>query len=325
MWKRLLLLAALFLSLLTIAACDLEFPEQEIHFRHDAQADRLDVLFIAKGLSAETLEPKSVQKGVNAVQRLLAGRREFMVIDWPWYVDYEDLVEKARKLEVKMRSVADELPDDKRAELVEARHLLGVADLVKVTKVGLYEDPEGRLCGYQLAQIHELSRFLDWLNGLISRHILAEDAPRELANDRDLDEETVERWVAKARVGTPWVTFQDGAMVVDVPLSEDLLSTWLAEVFEEILDADEEDRWMILVFSELLRHTRTANLGDQGLEVVVGHSSGTTVMTPVHPERTYSPALAKALAAMGVGPEEDLTIEQIRHFLPGSETQETGH
>jgi len=309
-------------ALLTVAACDLEFPEQEIRFRHDAQADRLEVLFIAKGLSAEKPAPKSIQEGVDVVQRLLAGRREFMALDWPWYVDFDGLVEEARELE--LRSVAGELPRHERAELVEAGHLLGVADLVKVTRVGLFEDPEGRLCGYQLVRVDELSRFLDWLNGWISRQILANDASGEFEEDDDLDEVTVERWTTKARAGTPWVTFGDGALVVDVPLSEDLLSTYFAGVFEAILDPDQDERLTIGVFVELLRHTRTANLGDQGLQLVVGHSSGTTVMNPVHPGRVFSPALSMALAAVGVGPQEDLTLDQIRHFLPARGSLEGG-
>ena len=125
-------------ALLLCGGCDVQFPQQEVRFRYDAETDTLDVLMIYRGVHTPNDTDKALAKGVDVVDRILAGRREFMFIDWPFYFDWDDKEDDA-----------DAHP---RALDVESR--------LELVRAGAFLDEEQRLCGYQLFKWRELNKSL---------------------------------------------------------------------------------------------------------------------------------------------------------------------
>ena len=91
--RRRPLAAALPLSLAFLSGCDVQFPEQEVRMQYDTEADTLDVLFIYKGVHTPETSAEALNDGKNVADRILAGRREFMLLDWPYLWDLDELAE----------------------------------------------------------------------------------------------------------------------------------------------------------------------------------------------------------------------------------------
>ncbi len=132
-----LLRIACWLPLLVLTAC-LEFEQQELHLRYDAEADRMDVLFVYRGLYAAESNPMPVRDGRSPIDKALSD------------------LEKVRE----HGAFAFKSPMNFRVDPVEEAEEDWVRRHIDVEYGGLFTDPKGRLCGYQFVRIRDFGAFV---------------------------------------------------------------------------------------------------------------------------------------------------------------------
>ena len=130
-------LTAWLLPLLLLTAC-LEFEQQELHLRYDAAADRMDVLFVYRGLYAAESNPMPVRDGRSPTDKALSD------------------LEKVRE----HGAFAFKSPMNFRVDPVEEAEKDWVSKHLDVEYGGLFTDPKGRLCGYQLVRVRDFRAFV---------------------------------------------------------------------------------------------------------------------------------------------------------------------
>ncbi len=123
------------LVLLFLAGC-LEFDAQEVVVHHDAAQDRIDILFVYRGLYAESSDgtPKALEKALADLTKAREMGHFAFWNNWPFKVD----------------PCAD-------TKTPVATALLAHVD---VETGGLYTDPQGTLCAYQFVRIRDASSFV---------------------------------------------------------------------------------------------------------------------------------------------------------------------
>lgn len=129
------------LWLLVLAGC-LEFDAQEITFRYDPQQDRIDALFVYRGLYAQASQgsgDKPLTKAVADLDQVLANGDFFFWCNWPFAVHPAG---------------------DAGAGATLLEH-------VRVENGGLFTDPNGILCGYQFVRVESAKAFVQKLNTLL--------------------------------------------------------------------------------------------------------------------------------------------------------------
>jgi hypothetical protein len=132
-----LLRIACWLPLLVLTAC-LEFEQQELHLRYDAEADRMDVLFVYRGLYAAESNPMPVRDGRSPIDKALSD------------------LEKVRE----HGAFAFMSPMNFRVDPVEEAEKSWVSRHIDVEYGGIFTDPKGRLCGYQFVRVRDFRAFL---------------------------------------------------------------------------------------------------------------------------------------------------------------------
>ena len=135
--QGLLLRIACWLPLLLLTAC-LEFEQQELHLRYDAAADRMDVLFVYRGLYAAESNPMPIRDARSPTDKALSD------------------LEKVRE----HGAFAFKSPMNFRVDPVEEAEKDWVSKHLDVEYGGLFTDPKGRLCGYQFVRIRDFGAFL---------------------------------------------------------------------------------------------------------------------------------------------------------------------
>lgn len=132
----------LFLVLIGLAGC-LEFDAQEVTLRHDAAQDRIDAMFVYRGLFAESGQGNpqgNLEKVLKDLDDALQTGEFAFWCNWPLKCD----------LTVNL--------DPVRAALAEH---------VEVENGGLFTDPKGVLCGYQFVRVNRAAAFLQKVNTLL--------------------------------------------------------------------------------------------------------------------------------------------------------------
>lgn len=198
-------LAVLATAALALASCaDYGFTEQDLLLRHEAEEDRLEVLFVYAGVFLS--DEKKLDESASRVAQDAEGFRHFIVLGWPWEFNLPQLQE----------SLAEEIAesDDELAQRALA-WIVGIT----VEESGLFRRDCGELCLYQEVSIPKVSEGLALFNDLVNREI-AETTMADLREGLDLpDAATAELWMVKARAGKPWIAFDQGALVLQVPVS----------------------------------------------------------------------------------------------------------
>ena len=119
-------LAVTVAATLWLAGCDVEFPQQEVRLRHNDSTNTLDVLFLCQGLTTKENTEKDLDKGVRAVERLLQGHREFMLMNWPLHVNLDGNIDAARATAKELREKGDLEPKDRYEVRWQAKSQHGV-------------------------------------------------------------------------------------------------------------------------------------------------------------------------------------------------------
>jgi hypothetical protein len=136
------LILALSLLMVSLGAC-LEFDAQEITFRYDEAADRIDMLVVYRGLFAEGGNGSTNEPLQKAIKDLAEARESGEAAFWSnWPLTFE--------------LTRDYVPPVKA--------LLAHVD---VENGALFTDPKGALCAYQFVRVREAKAFLQKANTLL--------------------------------------------------------------------------------------------------------------------------------------------------------------
>src|SRR5690606_25947183 len=245
------LLLPLFVLIVLLPACDVEFRRQEVRLRHDPGTDVVDLLLVHGELVSDDPE-----NGADAVERLLGGGREFIIGEWPLHVPLDSFEERARE------TLAGADAEPLARSLAEG--VLFLSERLTLVDAGLLEDEGGRLGGWQHFRLREATAVFDRLNGMIDAQVLAADEAGDFALGEDVDERTIALWVDRARDGGGWFGLQDDRLVIEVPASRAVLRRGLASflaglaeegdnVFLRLLQAAASDVDVVSVADERVR------------------------------------------------------------------------
>ncbi len=286
---RRILFPALAAALVALAAgCDIEFPEQEILARLDSAADRLDLLFIYKGVTAHDDSEEAVGKAVAAAERILAGRRQFMIVDWPLHFDLDR--------------------EDCDVSSPLGRRVLGN---FSVAQVGAFLDSDGRLSGYQLVRVKEAKLLFHAIDAFVNKAVLEADADGDLGDDAEfLDDRSKALMVERAGSGGSWGRLSSSGLEISFPVT----SAAAAGAIRSLRKMNDDDA----AGAALLGALRRLDVGRESTLARFGESAGrgTARFSFRRDDVEYSPALYDALRErgsldMGAFPKE----EEVRRLV----------
>lgn len=202
------------LCTLATACSPFEFEAQELVLRHDSEGDSLELGIVYEGLSCGDQGMDPLAASVEAMQRMLAGDRYFVLLGWPFVFDLE-----SSQVAIGPEQLPTEL--DERAK--------SLTRSLEVTDAVLFDDQQGRLCAVQRLRLAHASSSIatlnDWLN-----FIAIEPLKETAAEEQDLDARTRDLVLDHARSGKPWVLLVRGGFEVRVPMSNALAARQLADL-----------------------------------------------------------------------------------------------
>lgn len=188
-----------------LAGC-LEFDAQEITIRHDPKADRIDMLFVYRGLFVESgngSSDKPVEKALKDLEKVLQNGEFLFWCNWPFGID----------------PTGDQKPP-----------VAALLAHVDVENGALFTDPKGVLCGYQFVRIREAKAFVEKLNTMLE---LAAQAGLAAGIDgHRLDGDTRELLREFQRGGEKMLVVEPGRIALQLPCSTKD-HRWLKQQFEQ--------------------------------------------------------------------------------------------
>ncbi len=322
-------LPVLLVILLGLAGCDLEFTDQQIVLRHNQALDTLDILLIYEGVYPGNRGDDKMEKALAAAERILAGHREFMAIDWPFYWDLEELTKAAEG------TLAQDPADGEGAHQGSAQGQQDAGDALfalnqfRVKSVGIYLDHEKRLSGYQLIRVTRWKEVERLLNRVISSALLEEDkeeAAREQTAGKQADEQggalldaqTLAWWKKKAKTDKPWFRFRARALEVELPLSKKVMQRIGSKLLSgpRLMPGEEDDDKYSAFLGALLSQLDQVHYQGESLTMVFEDLEDRAVRLDLKiPGRRYSAALLDALQERNHLPDLSLDKAGVRELL----------
>ena len=290
-----LLTACAPLSLAFLAGCDIEFPEQEVRLKHDAEADTLDVLFIYQGVTTPTDDAQALASGTAVADRILAGRREFMLLDWPLLWDLDGLA----------------------AQEGQVLAITRIIDRVSLLDVGAFTDADDRLSAYQHFRMTDVSDTLAQANQLITGMVQLGLLTGEIGSEMSwMDAEERRAWGQFCASGTPWIALEDGQLVGRIPATEggaaEMLQELLIGAAEEDMDEGELDELSIL-----LDNLTGLQIADGMVELRIGTLEQGEAVLKLRRGVEYEPSLLEHLGKRGLDLSDAPSIDVVRQMLRG--------
>jgi len=308
-------------ALLLLAGCDLSFDQQEVHTRYDAATDTLEVLLIYEGLYPGSYnEDERLQKGVDALRRLLGGAREFMIVDWPLYWSLDSWRDEAREdlSNIDTRPEGPQEGDELRRR--EARLALSLYQHFSLETYGLFLH-EGKLCGYQFIKVRDLQKAVRTGNRLIHEAVLDQQASGSYAEhvaSGDLDQRTVDLMVARARSETPWFSLDQHGLKVDVPLSAPRCKNLRRRAVRSLkdLEIDDDDAPFIHLVAELSTAVRSIEFPGDSVVLTLGGPDPRHLDLNIElPESGDTAEFLQRVVAEGLPIDRELPIARVRELV----------
>ncbi|MCB9879274.1 MAG: hypothetical protein H6835_16890 [Planctomycetes bacterium] len=229
------LLPLLLLLLAALPGC-LEFDGQEVTLRYDAANDRIDAMFVYRGLFAESGNGSSdrpLDKALKDLDKAFA-RGEFAFwCNWPLRVDPS-------------------------ADLTGPRQALLAHVLVE--NGGLFTDPTGVLCAYQFVRIERAKAFVQSLNTMLELALKAATVTDIGLFDgkHQLDDDTEELLTDFLRSRGKLLELEQGRITLRLPFSAKDHAWFKAGI---------EDHFLDNMPGELIRRRATAARRKNGQDV----------------------------------------------------------
>ncbi|MEE8469647.1 MAG: hypothetical protein V3T22_14395 [Planctomycetota bacterium] len=266
------------------AACSpFEFEAQELVLRHDSEGDSLELGIVYEGLSCGDQGNDPLAVSVEAMQRIVAGDRYFMLLAWPFLFDFD---------RPRVESDPEELPTEWE---VRAQDLMRS---LEVTEAVLFEDEQGRLGAVQRLRLENASKSIATLNAWLNV-VVIESLKENAEEDGDLDGRTRDLMLAHARSGKPWILLVRGGFEVRVPLSRALAARQLAALATPPDEHSLQDRG---VAADLLASLSEISFADELLVLrFLPDEEGRVVFRFHLPDSPYDERLRRALQDGDVG------------------------
>lgn len=320
---------SLALSLVCTGCPDIAFKEQEIRLRHAAADDALELCVITQGL--EHVEPPStggraalasqperleeaLELGAEVVERMASGQRTFVLFPFPVDVDLDQWI---------AREAGDEEHERDDCE----QRFLELCAGITVSGAGSFLDDQQRLAVWQTVRVPQIARLVELCNTCmnaeyedkITRSAGSERSAR-IAYVRDdlefLDEQSAELWLAHVESGRPWVVFDAGKIVVDVPVTRTVLERILGELLgggEQRAERVEGD-WVpiVVAVSHVLSHIEELAYSEAGARLTIAPlERNAIVLRSGELAGAWDSRLLETLRARGLRTAE-MDLEQLR-------------
>jgi hypothetical protein len=220
-------LAALLAGAGSLSCTSYEVDASEAHLRYDPASDTLTLFEIDIGLSSTDA------KAPAAIEKLLAGQRQFPPEGGLLCVDFDQGFDEEDRLEL--------------ADLLDRfEHF---SEGVSVDEVGLFLD-RGRLCLYRRSRFRDVKLGLVIINALINR-TMQEEFDLESRSFPVFDPRTAEAWFARARAGGEWIRIEEGAFVIDLPMTAENAARCLEHLADPGVSVLQDAHWLLRQLTRL--------------------------------------------------------------------------
>jgi hypothetical protein len=199
---------ALVLFLLFFLSGCLEIDGQDVALRYDEENDRIDALFVHRGIYAEggTSGGDPIEAATKDLEEAMETGRFIFWNNWP-------------------------LTCNPSKDYDAARNTL--LQHVEVENGHLFTDPQGILCGYQFVRVNKAKTFLKKLNTMIELGLQAACVTGVPGlGDHKLDEDSQENLREFLRSREPFLTIEKGRIELRLPLSK-RDHKWFKQIIED--------------------------------------------------------------------------------------------
>ena len=213
----------------------LDFEEQTLTIRYDAEQDRLTLVIDYRGFYAETEDAKGtafyqrdVQEAQAQLDRAVAKRTLALFTNWPFTVDLPQLQENG-------------VPEDWAEPLIRARVNQFVKG-VSILNAGFYRDSAGRACGMQVVTIDNATEGLALENEFLNRQIRSAVVQRlRGGGGEDLTSQIPGYLMDYVERGHKWIELNDGSLVLNLPFSDSMPEDDKEQLLGHVFLASERD------------------------------------------------------------------------------------
>jgi len=295
--RRLDCLLPLTLALNSGCKTDCDVVQSEFHLRLTTGSGDIALLLVERGVSSGGNEPEATSRAVGIIERVLQGARLLPPKGGLISLDFD-----AEQAEIELKQDAD-LDRDERRRLPLIR-------ACRVEKAGLFLDEQERLCLYQLWRLGPAAPILAWINEKISRDLLEEEKPDRPFEARFpfLDEASWRLALAKACASGAWIRIEDGALVLELPMTQECAAKCMLALADEgaLLDDDRA----------LLRGATGLQVSDDRLVIRFGPGPEGWLKPPgSDPRGAYDPRFLEAVRDKGLVIGPAMTLEQANRLL----------
>ena len=198
---------------LLLASCaSYEFQEQDVLLRHDPETDQLELVLVYQGLieNGEDSAPAAVADG--------GGARHLIVSGWPWEFSFD---------EIEKEMADNEHPLAKRG--------LDITRGVSVVESGLFRNGGGALCLHQRVLVSDASGLLELVDAWVASVFTADQFDFAEAG-KAWNEDSVKLWIERAKAKGSWASFEDGGLVLRLPMTKEGAARGLVAVLRVARD-----------------------------------------------------------------------------------------
>jgi hypothetical protein len=280
---RLLLLGSL------LSACaPIHFTSQDVILKHDQDHDVLDMLILYNEVESGDRGPGDAHGDETGkfADRLILGKREFMLFDWPLHLDLD--------------AIAVGL-DEKEPWAAWQREAVGLLDGISVEHSGVYRSDRGRLSLFQRFRIKNASHWITLFD--TSLRLWIEESVREGTFEQDtpyLDARTRELWADLAKQKRRWLTLQAGVLRVELPMTSHVAAGLLVELMKQ---CGGNNRAGTLILGCLAAPITDLSVSGETTRITWG-TSGTPLAFRYEVEGEYDQSFSKSLEESGDLPKK---------------------
>ena len=190
-----------------------------------------------------------------------------------------------------------------------------IVDAIRLTDVGMFYDPEGRLCGYQRLHVPGVQRILALWNRQFREYILEASEDEELKKDTPLLDETSRTWwIEHARTRFQWFRFDADGLHVELPMTRQSAQRFVLDGIERLRKAEEDE---VSMLANLLLTAHSVKIDADRVKLTLGHRDPKTGVLHFSLRRDdfeYSSTLKDTLSGMGLDPKQGVTLESLKRF-----------
>ncbi|HBC89410.1 MAG TPA: hypothetical protein DCZ94_20920 [Lentisphaeria bacterium] len=210
----------------------IEFERQDLWFRYDQKSDVLRIFSLYKGIFAEGEEFDGTEK--QELSSVMVGGRTFFFSNW--ITEYhaskfkEMLDELSSNVKDEQEIAADYDKSAKAIPLEEYRKnwlaakescsglLKLLLDNVSIQNGKFFIKEEGKLSGWQFVEIKNASELAKASNRAINQTMGILPDVDKLT---ELSPESIALWLKAGKENHQWLSFENGVLIVRIPLSQD--------------------------------------------------------------------------------------------------------